>query len=313
MKVSVVLPTFNRRDIVHRTILKLFEQTFARHEYEIVVVVDGSTDGTAEVLRALDNPCELRIIEQENRGLAAARNAGLSASLGEIVIFLDDDMFSDPGLVSAHVDAHNQFPSTVCFGAFFRNEDNSRTLAGDCFELELGAFHCCNARNPGFRVPLEAWTFGNTSARRSDLIGIGGFDERFRMREDAELCFRLDQAGFDLRYVPSAVSYHFYFKTGSDLLRDAVAFSKADALMLETHPGFYPHSQFARLEHAPVWKRWLWKFLIHTPILPDALLGGFWRGIEIMWNRMPCWMQRSAVKALQWHRGLVWARQVSKG
>jgi glycosyltransferase involved in cell wall biosynthesis len=68
MNVSVVVPTYNRLELVTRTLEKLFAQTFPPLQYEIIVVVDGSTDGTAQAIRTLTPACRLRVIEQENGG-----------------------------------------------------------------------------------------------------------------------------------------------------------------------------------------------------------------------------------------------------
>ncbi len=78
-----MIPTYNRREILARTLPTVFRQDFPADQCEIVIVVDGSTDGTAEMLRSLEPPCALRILEQPNRWRAAARNAGWRAARGE--------------------------------------------------------------------------------------------------------------------------------------------------------------------------------------------------------------------------------------
>jgi len=87
MKVSVVIPTYNRQDLVLQAVQSACAQTARAHE--IIVVVDGSTDGTADALRR--HYPEVIVYEQPNRGLAIARNAGLSLATGDWVCFLDDD------------------------------------------------------------------------------------------------------------------------------------------------------------------------------------------------------------------------------
>lgn len=90
MVISVVVPTFNRREVVKRTVESLFAQDFPSADYEIIVVVDGSRDGTADALRALKAPCRFQIVEQANKGLAGARNSGAQAAGAELLLFLDD-------------------------------------------------------------------------------------------------------------------------------------------------------------------------------------------------------------------------------
>ena len=86
-KVSVIIPVFNGAETIGRALQSVFAQTFT--DYEIVVVNDGSTDDTASVLAGYGE--KIRVVSQSNRGLSAARNAGIAASQGEYVALLDDD------------------------------------------------------------------------------------------------------------------------------------------------------------------------------------------------------------------------------
>ncbi|MFH0921152.1 MAG: glycosyltransferase family A protein [Fibrobacterota bacterium] len=87
-RVSVIIPTFNRKELTEHAVRSVLAQTF--RDYELIVVDDGSTDGTADPLAALF-PQELTLLRQENRGVSAARNAGIRASHGEWIAFLDSD------------------------------------------------------------------------------------------------------------------------------------------------------------------------------------------------------------------------------
>src|SRR5690348_2266423 len=100
MRFSVVIPTYQRRDVVVRSVAALNRQTF--RDFEVVVVVDGSTDGTADALREVEAEFALTILEFPNRGLSQARNAGARAASGEVILFLDDDMEADPALLEEH-------------------------------------------------------------------------------------------------------------------------------------------------------------------------------------------------------------------
>src|SRR6266568_4700806 len=102
MRISVIVATYNRCKLLARTLPALLTQQFPEEEYEVIVVVDGSTDGTLEYLRGLGSYRNLRVLEQANRGQAAAINAGLSAARGEIVLFLDDDIECGPTLIAEH-------------------------------------------------------------------------------------------------------------------------------------------------------------------------------------------------------------------
>ncbi len=104
--VSVVIPTFNRRAQLERTLVGLAAQTDLEHEVEVIVVSDGSTDGTDDWLRSGAAPLPVSACYQPNSGPAAARNHGVSAARGSLVLFLDDDVVPAPDLVSTHVHHH---------------------------------------------------------------------------------------------------------------------------------------------------------------------------------------------------------------
>ena len=130
-KVSVVIPTFNRRDVLACTLPSVLVQDFPPEEYELVVVVDGSTDDTAAMLRDLEPACALQIIEQPNRGQAVAMNAGLAAARGELILFLDDDILCERTLLAQHVAAHGDREPRVAFGPVLIAPESPPHLAAD--------------------------------------------------------------------------------------------------------------------------------------------------------------------------------------
>ena len=99
LRFSVVIPTYQRRDVVVSSVRALAAQEDAP-PFEVVVVVDGSVDGTAEALRALATPFPLSVVEQPNAGRPAACNRGAAAASGELLLFLDDDMEAHPRLLA---------------------------------------------------------------------------------------------------------------------------------------------------------------------------------------------------------------------
>lgn len=233
MTVSVVIPTFNRRPLLLRTLDTLRAQQGIG---EILVVDDGSSDGTAEAVRALTFPWPLRVLSQPNRGPAAARNTGWRAARGELIVFLDDDMLCAPGLVAAHAAAHADGIAAVAMGAIRLSQDSPRTLAALCFEREFAPHaHAWRPASSGdwLDVPI---VFSNTSLPRSLLEAGGGFDETFRMREDLELGYRLLLAGAIPCATPEAIAYQQYTKTARQLLRDAEIFAEGDFLFAQKHP-----------------------------------------------------------------------------
>jgi len=90
--ISVVIPTYNRLDSLKRVLVGLTNQLFSNTKFEVVVVSDGAEDGTNDYLNSLKTSFSLRPIFQKNAGVAAARNAGIRAASGDLILFLDDDV-----------------------------------------------------------------------------------------------------------------------------------------------------------------------------------------------------------------------------
>jgi len=308
MDITIVVPTYNRREIVRRTLNTLFRQDASANSFEIIVVVDGSSDGTAEVLRELHPPCGFRVIEQQNRGLAGARNTGFRAAESNLVLFLDDDMQCDPGLVAAHVAAHRSGGNIIGFGALFLSDDSRQTIAAECFNREIGAFHLEQKQTPGTVWQMSDCVFSNSSLSRSLLEEAGGFDERFRMREDLELGVRLLQTGATPKYLPNAIAYQFYDKTNADLIRDAEAFAAADVLLAYKHPDAQIPGQLRAIVEEEAWKRGLRRIAAASPAVVDLLLAPVC-ALGNAFFSIPA-MRDAGVRALQIRRRNHWFHRV---
>src|SRR6266487_2852993 len=112
LRFSIVIPTYQRRDVVLSSVHALAAQEDGG-PFEVIVVVDGSTDGSADALRELETPFPLSVIEQPNRGQAEARNQGVAAARGELLLFLDDDMEAHPRLLAEHDRSHREGADVV--------------------------------------------------------------------------------------------------------------------------------------------------------------------------------------------------------
>ncbi len=310
MDITIVVPTFNRREIVQRTLATIFAQDAPAGSYEVVVVVDGSTDGTADALRALKPACRFRIIEQENRGLAGARNTGFRAAEAGLVLFLDDDMLCDAGLVAAHIEAHKDADRIVGFGALFLSPDSPPSLAAECFHREIGAYHLERKLSHGTPWQVEDCVFSNSSLSRDLLADAGGFDARFRMREDLELGIRLFSAGVRPRYLANAVAYQYYEKSAADLIRDAEAFAVADVMFASKHPDAVVRGQLKWLAREPRWKRNLRRVAALSPAASDLLLAPFCGMGEAFFNVRV--FRNMGARALQMRRRIHWYHKVRK-
>ncbi|MEQ8440288.1 MAG: glycosyltransferase family 2 protein [Ilumatobacter fluminis] len=112
---SIVVPTYNRRRRLDRVLRSLAGQR-TDIPFEVVVVSDGSTDDTDEYLSSASVPLPVRAIRQDNAGPAAARNRGIEAAAGDLIVFLDDDVVAGPELVARHAAEHDQDDRLVTIG-----------------------------------------------------------------------------------------------------------------------------------------------------------------------------------------------------
>jgi GT2 family glycosyltransferase len=209
-ELSVVIPTYNRLETLRVVIPKLLDSDVRADRFEIIVADSNSVDGTAEFLRdiAVAHP-NVRHLPGPYTGRAGARNAGIAAAKGEIVLFTDSDIIASPDLLTQHLSRHRQESGVAIVGM----EVQVDTLE----EYER------KRANPALRKPLHgtapkrlSWLYfltGNASVRRADLIRVGMFDEAFTGygHEDLELGYRLEKAGLRIAYEPRAVNYHWQY------------------------------------------------------------------------------------------------------
>jgi len=207
-ELSVVIPTYNRLETLRHVMPSLLASDLAADRFEIVVADSNSADGTAEYLAqvALEQP-NVRHVPGPYSGRAMARNAGIAAARGEIVLFTDADIIASPDLLSRHLE-HHRAAGVAVVG----------------MELQVGSldeYERLRAQ-PEARRPLHpagrkrlSWLYfltGNASVRKSDLDAVGRFDETFTGygHEDLELGYRLQGAGIHILYEPRAVNYHWH-------------------------------------------------------------------------------------------------------
>jgi glycosyltransferase involved in cell wall biosynthesis len=209
-KMTIAIASFQRRSSLMRLLHTLDDQLQGnddlREHLDIVVVLDGSTDGSLEAVRAQTWSVPVHARWQPNRGLAAARNVGLDAAAGGIVWFLDDDVVPSPGLIERHRRAHDAVPPFIMVGP-------CRIPPGTVGPEEvLRWWAAFNSRlRPGQPIDrYELFTAANASGPASLFSSAGGFDETFVTYglEDYELAVRLLGAGTRIIFDADAVAWH---------------------------------------------------------------------------------------------------------
>jgi glycosyltransferase involved in cell wall biosynthesis len=241
---SVIVPTVGRRDLVARLLVALARQTLPLERFEVIVVVDGGTEGTEgidEMIEGLRDRLRITCLVQPRGGRASACNTGLRRAGGHVVVFLDDDMEPIPGWLQAHLDAHGGTLGRCVMGAAPITVDaESRP-----FEVWMSRnFDDHNAKlaRPGHAFVLRDFYTGNTSMVRGLLLEVGGFDEDFRVygHEDLELLVRLRRRGTELRFEPAAVARQEYHKVFPTFARDTQQAGATAVLLARKHPEIAP-------------------------------------------------------------------------
>ncbi|WP_416675725.1 glycosyltransferase family 2 protein [Egbenema bharatensis] len=235
---SVVIPTYNRQPILEKCLRALETQQLSPatqvEGYEVVVVDDGSTDGTVPWLKqaAAEFP-HVQLFEQNHLGPAAARNLGVECARGDTIIFIDSDLVVTNTFLQAHADALTQ---------------GQKTLGTDRLFTYGSVINTCNFEHPTSE-PYKLTDFsaayfatGNVAIDRKWLEQAGLFDTRFQLYgwEDLELGVRLKQLGLTLIKCPEAVGYHwhppFSLAQMDNLIDKEIQRGRMGVLFYQKHP-----------------------------------------------------------------------------
>jgi GT2 family glycosyltransferase len=290
--VSLVIPTYQRCASVERLLQALNQQSLAAEKYEVIVVIDGSIDGTREMLDRAQTPFRLKSIWQTNQGRASACNRGIRAARGSLVVLLDDDMEPSPQLLDAHWNAHMGNPRLGVLGAVpIRLEPSSPPIMqfiGAKFNQHLEKL-----AQSGYTLNLRDFYSGNFSARRMVLMEVGLFDENYKIygNEDLDLSWRLRQAGIQLVYNAEASATQNYEKDYAALARDNIAKGKTSILLARLHPEVLPEIKLSTYNQES--KKWR---LVRTGLL---FLSRFIKSIPTVIIHFMSWLEKRHPAQLQ--------------
>lgn len=233
---SVIVPTYQRREVVKAAI-----EALSRVDYpgtaELIVVIDGSTDGTAGALRAIESPIPLRIVEQSNSGAAAARNHGAAIAGGDILLFLDDDMICEPDILRQHARSHAEGADAVLGDIPLDPASPPGFLSRS---VGRWAEQRSNALASGKALELGDLLTGQLSVKRAVFEELGGFDRRFTAQgafgnEDIDFGIRL-LANHVVRFNPQAISRQRYVVRPNQYLHQWHEAGQADVVLARKHP-----------------------------------------------------------------------------
>jgi glycosyltransferase involved in cell wall biosynthesis len=233
---SIVIPTHNRKAILTKTLAAIGRQSWPMTKFEVLVVADACQDDTEQMVEAhtAQVPYELRLLSHAARSAAATRNLGANSARGQTLLFLDDDIVAQPGLVRAHLEAQNtntvilgyskpmlpEHPSWWQYDVHRWWEDTFRTM-----------------RQPGYRFTYRDFLSGNVSMPAALYHSAGGFDASLTgRREDYEFGMRLLESSARFRFVPQALGYHHDIPTLDQWLRRVRQEGAGDVQIGRRHP-----------------------------------------------------------------------------
>jgi glycosyltransferase involved in cell wall biosynthesis len=230
--ISVIIPTFNRLELLKQTVESVRNQTFT--DFEIIVVNDGSTDGTSEWLSAQS---DMRIVQQTNKGIASSRNSGASIALGEWLAFLDHDDIWAPnkleiqaGFAKANPEVALVAAKHVRLGRKFRTRGNVRWIKGDLFVKEYS----------------ESFIHTSSVMIRKDVFRqINGFPAHYRFADEFDVWLKI-AAIHPIAYVDKPLVFIRLYESNTSHNRIGVRTDTYDILMRNYDPERVPVKVFLR-------------------------------------------------------------------
>ncbi len=258
--ISVIVPAYNAAETLNQCLAALEQQTLSGHDYEVIVVDDGSSDQTAKIARSRG----VRLIQQSNAGPAAARNRGARETRGDLLLFTDADCAPAPDWLERMMAPFSD-PQVVGAKGTYRTRQTD--LVARFVQLEYEGKY---ARMAG----LDRIDFVDTYSaayRRDVFLTNGGFDSNFTTAsvEDQEFSFRLARKGYRLVFCPDAIVYHQHDSSPGEYWRRKFGIGYWKALLLRCHP-----ERAVRDSHTPQ----VLKLQIGLVgmLIPSLLLSPFW-------------------------------------
>ena len=241
---SIIIPTYNGEKKIGNLLDSLEKQSYK--DFEIIVVIDGSTDNTKELLeeKKFDFK-DFKIIFQENKGRSGSRNTGAKAAAGDLLLFLDDDMRLPPESLQKHIDFHRNRTNVWLMG----NAIEDLTL----MQTDLQKYRAFLSRKwskpfENSDLPLQKHNFflmaAHLSMPKASFAQIGGFDETLTDAEDYDLGKKAIEAGIEIYFNPAIIGWHDDFVTCRSYIRRQQQYQKAHEKLKTLYPERYQDNQY---------------------------------------------------------------------
>ena len=236
---SLIVPTFNRLPILKKCLAALEAQTLPAADFEVIVIDDGSSDGTEEALSSYRAGFRFRYLRQKNSGTGAARRNGVNHAIGEYLLIMNDDTILQNDALAEHLQAHRKYSpgKWAVLGNFEYPPAEARKRA-------LSHFFCVEpfmfpqvAMEEGCPYGYSHFITCNLSIRRSAVLEAGSFDTTYKLSEDTELGLRLHEKGYRVLYHPKAHAWHDHLPyPAGNIIRRARVYGADYFYMFQKHP-----------------------------------------------------------------------------
>jgi peptidoglycan/xylan/chitin deacetylase (PgdA/CDA1 family)/glycosyltransferase involved in cell wall biosynthesis len=238
IELSIIIPTHNRAARLRMCLEALGIQTQPASDFEVIVIDDGSDDGTPEMLAEIETPFALRVIRQTKSGQCAALNRGIDDS-GRYCLILDDDIIPGPTLVAEHFHAQRESGGIIAVGQLSVRVSASAGWYGRWFAQRWREHY--QHLNEAARAPTWQDCYSaNLSAPRQALMEVGGFAVDLPAGFDVELGYRLQRSGIPMVYLPDACGEHGDEKTDYKLLSEDERSGRTMLELIRRHPELLP-------------------------------------------------------------------------
>lgn len=278
MRLSVVVPTRDRTELLKRGLEGLIAQTLDARRFEVLVVDDGSAEPPVDLVRSFEGRLPIRLLVQSNGGLASARNRGAAAATGDVLVFMDDDIFPCPEFLATHIAVHEREADLVALGSLPHPDDLPRTPFLRYLE-RLRHYDLFLRYGSAERIPLPPLN-GNSSIRLEHFRNAGGYDASFSSYggEDTEMGYRLLRRGLRFVYAPEARGWHYHVKDYAAYRQDMYASGVTMVAIVRRHPEVLSRvnldlviAQPAALPAKKRARRAVWQLLARYPGLVAAI------------------------------------------
>ncbi len=243
MQVSVIIPTYNGAKKILNLLHSLEKQTFK--EFEVIVVIDGSTDETKTILAEKQFNFPLKVIYQANKGRAGARNTGVKNASADWLVFVDDDMRLEPNTLQKHWEFHQNVEKAILVGSQI---EDWKVLQSDLQKYRaILSRKWINQVVRNLPMPADNFFLASSNCSLSKFLfeQLHGFDEKLTDAEDYDLGKRAIEQGISIYFNPEIIAWHDDFITCRSYIRRQQQYQKAHQRLKELYPERYAYNQYA--------------------------------------------------------------------